>query len=602
LQLFRVLPKPMRRQLHILFLLLVLVGGCTNTFRKSNGNAEGYSGIRPVPGNYYVVDSRAGCADSSTTGHRAVIQVGDDLSVSYRPSCGGSAVALSLSDLEVSPLGAGGFESKAPLLSHQNALFDKIDTVPSATNSADLLTTRSWCRGISGTDRYQLILRAQGTVERPTNVKAIVIKALKNRTLQMIGEVATTAALQAGRTRYTAPAFDLNIVANASTLTGTFIGTVGGTALSLTSLACGDTFQTPPPATDTMPRVLLSAGSAFSCGSISGGQAACWGKGDFGQLGDGTQTNASGPTPIALAGPVSALTAGGQHACAVRNGQMWCWGSNDYYQTRSGNSTDPEPAPVRVTLPLDLVTSVATGGQHSCLVYAKAVKCFGRNNAFQLGTNPGNPNEVVDVPGIAGDVVQVTAGLQHSCALTVDGDAYCWGDNSKGQIGQSSTGQPLPAMKVPGIKFVFLAPGGNATCGINTQGRVVCWGDNGSAQVSGNAATSSYQMFPTVLASMPGPVTALSVGSNFACAVQSGRLNCWGANDMGQAGLGNTTAIVAVSTVPGITDAYHVAAGESHALGAAITSLWAWGNNLFGQIGNGTTGGNLLSPVAISLP
>jgi alpha-tubulin suppressor-like RCC1 family protein len=124
-----------------------------------------------------------------------------------------------------------------------------------------------------------------------------------------------------------------------------------------------------------------------TCGLSRKGKAYCWGKNDFGQLGDGTTNDKSTPTPISGRLKFSSLSTHGEFTCGLTNkGQAHCWGHNDFGQLGNGTTTD-SPVPVPVTGGLKFV-SVDAGAYHACGVTAKGqAYCWGRNNDGQLGNS-----------------------------------------------------------------------------------------------------------------------------------------------------------------------------------------------------------------------
>src|SRR5689334_3998245 len=131
------------------------------------------------------------------------------------------------------------------------------------------------------------------------------------------------------------------------------------------------------------------------------------------------------------------LSAGWNHACALLDdGTVQCWGDNIWGQLGDGTFTT-RIAPVAVSN-LNSVVSIAVGRQHSCAILGSqgTVRCWGRNDGGQLGngTSSQSINQPVFVTGLA-NVVALTAGDLHTCAVRVDGTVWCWGDNLEGQLG-----------------------------------------------------------------------------------------------------------------------------------------------------------------------
>jgi alpha-tubulin suppressor-like RCC1 family protein len=185
--------------------------------------------------------------------------------------------------------------------------------------------------------------------------------------------------------------------------------------------------------------------------------------------------------------------------------------------------------------------TVALGGRHSCAILADGgVVCWGANDQGQLGagTRPVVPGHPIDVV-LPGNAAALTAGDAHTCAALTDGTVYCWGANTKGQLGQ-----PLSAtapVLVPGLGSVagigrVLAAGVNHTCAISG-GAVICWGDNALGQLgTGTAGAPTSTPTPTLITTGAKDIAA---GGDHTCAiVPAGVVRCWGANDFGQLGKG----------------------------------------------------------------
>ena len=208
----------------------------------------------------------------------------------------------------------------------------------------------------------------------------------------------------------------------------------------------------------------IAGGSRFSC-AVADGQVYCWGRNWGGQLGDGSKTGRRVPVAVDTSGvlagkTVTGISAGGSHTCAVADGRAYCWGKKLYGQWGSdltgplGNdSTTSSSVPVAVdtsgVLAGKTVTSIATGHFHTCAVADGRAYCWGDRDYGQLGTNRPTGSigdrDISRVPVAVGSgvlagktVTAVTAAGGFSCAVA-DGQAYCWGRNDSGQLGNNST-------------------------------------------------------------------------------------------------------------------------------------------------------------------
>jgi alpha-tubulin suppressor-like RCC1 family protein len=203
---------------------------------------------------------------------------------------------------------------------------------------------------------------------------------------------------------------------------------------------------------------LITAGSIHTCALDQGGEAWCWGNNDDHQLGHQAALGRNVPGLAAQGRVFQRLTAGRRHTCGlVRDGAVYCWGDNTKDQLGAGSSAVAEVA-VRVSSAVRFV-AVSAGWWHTCALAADgAAYCWGSDRFGQLGALPG-PRDVCPAADSCSTVpvrvaggrrfVAIGAGGAHSCALTVEGVAYCWGDNSLGQLGDggsASSDRPVPVV------------------------------------------------------------------------------------------------------------------------------------------------------------
>ncbi|MFO0684248.1 MAG: hypothetical protein U0234_19500 [Sandaracinus sp.] len=289
---------------------------------------------------------------------------------------------------------------------------------------------------------------------------------------------------------------------------------------------------------------MLAAGVGHSCGVTSTGLV-CWGDGTSGQLGDGSMGARARPGPVSGSLAPSWLAAGHAHTCAVVAGAVRCWGDNTSGQLGDGSTTLRNVPTATLALPATAV-QVEARGDWSCAVLADGrVACWGDDRSGQLG---------VDIPttmysamplliGGLDNVVEVALGSSHGCARRGDGVVLCWGRGSNGQLGDGSTGAtvhlvPAPTSAMPAA--VELAAAGDHTCARTVAGEVYCWGDN----FSGACGQDGF-VTPTIRA--PARVTGVSgaleiaMGDSHTCARVAAGIVCWGDNPSGQLG-DNTTS------------------------------------------------------------
>ncbi|HZH41650.1 MAG TPA: Ig-like domain-containing protein [Gemmatimonadales bacterium] len=261
------------------------------------------------------------------------------------------------------------------------------------------------------------------------------------------------------------------------------LGSQGGTGLPTSVVAPFDFFE-------------VAAGGNHTCASTINQTVVCWGSNASGELGLGDTVTT--PTPTAVAGGLvfpGAVAAGDAHTCATTaNGTAYCWGRNDFGQLGDSQT-------IRQTLPdsvhgfgFDLL---AAGGDHTCGVSSAVAWCWGANDRGQSGT--GLPDSAVLVPTlVAGslNIETVTAGRAFTCGVTDTGDAYCWGANDRGQLGDSTrTDRSQPTLVKGGLHFQSLAAGDQHVCGVTVDGLIYCWGDGTSGQL-GVSPPQSMSAFP----------------------------------------------------------------------------------------------------------
>ena len=352
--------------------------------------------------------------------------------------------------------------------------------------------------------------------------------------------------------------------------------------------------------------VEIVAGQAHTC-ALSGSRAAfCWGANENGQVGDGSTTDRFAATAVGGGQSFTSVATGGQFTCGVNTaGIAYCWGSNWSGQLGTGASS-VQPTPAAVTGG-KLFTSIATGMNHTCGLTAEgAAYCWGWNRYGQLGDGS-TVNAAQPVPVTGGlTFASLVAGDVHTCGLTKAGSAYCWGSSGGGSIGDGQwLGTRVVPVAVSGQQtFASLTAGGNHTCGLTTSGLAYCWGYNSKGQL-GNGDTTS-QLSPAAVAG--GRTFAGITGGSFhTCALTSaGATYCWGSNEHGQLGDGTTTNRSDPVAATGTFTFAKLVADWGNTCGLTSSgTAYCWGNNWWGQLGDGKSSFNgrpmvATSPLAVS--
>ena len=359
---------------------------------------------------------------------------------------------------------------------------------------------------------------------------------------------------------------------------------------------------TAPPTAAAALGLAIRSGTNHNCVLIAGGTVQCWGDNSRGQLGDGTTENRTKPVTVSGLTNATAIAAGLTHSCALTSsGGVMCWGENSFGQLGDGTGTS-RLTPVAVS-DISTATALASGTTHTCvLLRSQSVQCWGANNAGQLGdgttTNRRSPFAVA---ASGANFIALAAGDTHTCAVASDGRVLCWGDNSRGQLGDGTTtsrGAARPVTGLSGAKAI--AAGAEHTCAITTADAVQCWGANDFGQI-GDGSTSS-RTTPAAVRNLI-PASSLSTGSFHSCAVVTGgRVQCWGANFEGQLGNGGTTdsSSPVFASLTGLSlTAKAVSTGDSHTCALLTTGGAAcWGLNRSGQLGDGSATSRT-SPVVV---
>lgn len=341
----------------------------------------------------------------------------------------------------------------------------------------------------------------------------------------------------------------------------------------------------------------ISTGSMHACAIVGGGGAMCWGANYNGQLGDNSTVNRLTPVDVTgLASGVQAISAGYGHTCALAGGGVaQCWGANYLGQLGDSTTTD-RLTPVDATGLASGVQAIDAGRVHTCaLTDAGRVKCWGFNHDGQLGDNSTVTRLTpVDVTGIVRRVQAISAGDFHTCALVSGGGVKCWGDNSYGQLGDGTTSDRWTPVNVAGLDSGVLAisAGFGHTCALTSKGGVRCWGLNDSGQLGDGSVTDS--LTPIDVEGFTSGIQAISAGAFHACALtDGGGAKCWGSNSSGQLGDNSTTSRLTPIDVVSLAGGVHsISAGAYHT--CAVTDAGGakcWGNNVEGQVGDGTRTG-----------
>ncbi|MFO1464416.1 MAG: hypothetical protein U1F66_11640 [bacterium] len=331
--------------------------------------------------------------------------------------------------------------------------------------------------------------------------------------------------------------------------------------------------------------VEIGAGLVHGCALTKGQDVYCWGNNELGQLGAASPLNAVNPLPgkVPING-IKKISVGLFNTCGLsdkstsnQSGEVFCWGNNSEGELGIPVNKDPNANVYNSPIKSNIfgVVSLSLGQMHTCeLVDPNAAQttqaytpteasalpiCFGENSFGQLGTGStqaGNLENSIGVKNIsAGKVHQMSAGADHTCALTTadaGGLVYCWGFNQHGQLGNLTTeNSSLPSQvkltvsqPLAGIKEVLAQA--SRTCAVTDKGTAYCWGNNSSGQLGDGTKIDHYS--PTQVMLSPNvPLTGvktMAIGYSHSCAIVSvdpnkdDKIYCWGSNSKSQLGLG----------------------------------------------------------------
>lgn len=356
----------------------------------------------------------------------------------------------------------------------------------------------------------------------------------------------------------------------------------------------------------------MTAGTYHTCALMTSGEVRCWGLNDAGQVGvpgAGRYT-----APVSVATNVRQVEASNFSTCAVStSGALHCWGTNTLGQLGDG-STDTRSSPTLVALAP--VEEIALGGgqsnssthvgTHGCArLSAGPVVCWGANQFGQLGRGNNSAGtfsgfvERAAPPRSLGPVVVKTAiGHQAGCAAVNDGGVVCWGANENGNVGDGThypRGSPVTIVGLPPVTDLATSSEGDwspisgHTCAV-ASGSLYCWGANESGQLGlGTATTEPVRRPQRVLASN---VRAVSTGSFHTCAVGvDDSLRCWGRNSDGQLGDGTSTrrvlpTVIEPSGVSAVSAASTTTCAVMH---SGALRCWGYASNWRFPTDGGTT-------------
>jgi alpha-tubulin suppressor-like RCC1 family protein len=379
-------------------------------------------------------------------------------------------------------------------------------------------------------------------------------------------------------------------------------------AMAAVVAACGDPTAPTPVATGRR----LAVGELTVCVLRTAGGTSCWGyNSGYVEYRSTTAPSANIPTAVANGVTLQSISTGpAQFMCGVTVEKSGvCWGRAGYGQMANGiagaagNAVTPMSSPIRWS-------ALAVGRLTACGINeGGVVYCWGLNQHGELGNTTTALRGTATTPTAISSTntfKRVSVGWQHACAITTDGDLYCWGHNSDGQLGRGTAdtvAHPEPAKVAGSTKWVDVALSSRSTCAIATDATAWCWGFNFNGQLGDNSTTT--RSAPVAVATTDkffdiemssgfgaGGSQDLPPGSGqgsftHTCALRADSTAfCWGFNLYGQLGDNSSTNRLTPVAVAGGEKFGVLGLGGSASCGMRDEYIWCWGGNAIGQLGN----------------
>ncbi|MCD0478765.1 T9SS type A sorting domain-containing protein [Chryseobacterium sp. LC2016-29] len=333
----------------------------------------------------------------------------------------------------------------------------------------------------------------------------------------------------------------------------------------------------------------VSAGYMHSIGLKTDGTLWAWGDNSLGQLGDGTGIGKTTPIQIGTANNWLKIATGAYYTVAIKtDGTLWAWGQNTYGQLGSG-STVGKITPTQIGTETDWA-SIATGDTHALAIKTNGTLwSWGRNSAGQLGDGTNLHNFTPTQVGTANNWEAIAAGVQHTFAIKTNGTLWGWGDNASGQLGDGTTfNRKVPTQIGTATNWKTVDAGYLHSVGLKTDGTIWSWGNNTIGQLGSGTTNSIYT--PSQIGNATNWKTVSADYYHSSVAIKTdGTLWAWGQNNAGQLGDGTTTNRYIPTQIGSATDRKSVAANTFSRL--VINNdgfLSGAGRNDYGQIGDGT--------------
>ena len=332
-----------------------------------------------------------------------------------------------------------------------------------------------------------------------------------------------------------------------------------------------------------------------------GGQLWVWGNNYKGKLGDNTTDDKSSPVQTMAGGSNWTFVIGGySHTAAIKkDGTLWTWGTNTYYGGFGGQlgdaTSDNKSSPIQTIAGGTNWSNVACGAFHTAAIKTDGTLwTWGNNGDAQLGDNTITSKDS-PVQTIAGgsDWSFVSCGNYHTAAIKTDGTLWLWGGNSgSGRLGDDTNEKKSSPVQTiaGGTNWSKVACGAYHNAAIKTDGTLWTWGSNYDGRLGDDTTDNKSSPVQTIVGGTNW--SKVASGNNHTAAIKTdGTLWLWGKNNHGQLGDNTrTNRSSPIQTIVGGSNWNFVACGYGHT--AAIKTdgtLWMWGVNYVGAIGDNTT-------------
>ncbi|MDM8525866.1 hypothetical protein QUF80_21035 [Desulfococcaceae bacterium HSG8] len=337
--------------------------------------------------------------------------------------------------------------------------------------------------------------------------------------------------------------------------------------------------------------VPITGGDEHTLAIRDDGTVWAWGTNDSGQLGNGKTEDSNRPVQVFGLKNVTAIKGGASHSIALgSDASVWGWGDNSYGQL-GDDEVENSTKPIQVS---DFyITAIAAGLYHTVLLKAdKTVWSCGSNMFGQLGIGTTEDSaELIQISGFK-NITAIASGGNHTAAIDSSGLVWTWGSNSNGQLGNGKLGGISKSpQEVSGVNSVIaIACGGYHMIALRGDGKVWTWGSNSNGQL-GNGETGGYSLEPVEVSGI-GNVVAVAGGRKYTMALRNDKtVWAWGANSQGQLGDGTTDENGVPVQVASLDNVTAIAGGALHKIAVRNDgTIVGWGANYNGQLGNGLSG------------